>query len=1092
LSFLQRRTKRFTRSRTSLGPAVILLGLLGGSIAFPSPTAAHPISFTAVDIDQTVLNASGVSTGDIDGDGDLDIATSSPGDDTIAWYENTNGDGSSWTFDEVATSAANASSVEIGDLDGDGELDLVSSSSADDTIAWYENTNGDGSAWTPADINTNANGANSVALGDLDGDGDLDIASSSLLDDTIAWYNNTAGNASAWTPTNISTTQDGASSVVAADFDGDGDLDLASASSISNDVVWFANTAGNASTWTPNNIDLTANGALALAVGDLDGDGDMDLAAALLTADDIVWYRNDASGATWVGADISTTANGATSVTVADMDSDGDLDVASSTQADDPTSWHENTAGNATAWTSVDVQTGGAQAQDVTAGDLDSDGDQDLVSAKGGVDDTITWFESDLPARSLPSWEPNPIHTGAVPAHPTPLDIDNDGDMDLATAQMDELGVAIHENTAGNGSTWSVVRVPAGDDPYALAAGDLDGDGDTDLVTGAISSDEIFFLRNDGGAGPTWTATKIADANFARGLTVADLDGDGDLDLASANYGDNEVVWYENNNGDASSWTPADVQTGFSGAITVGHGDLDRDGDIDLLAASLSGAVIRWYENVNGDGTSWTGTNLSSTPLGPVWLEVADLDGDGDLDVAGSNSGAAVGNTGRVSWYENTAGDASSWTRTDLQELGDYVDSVTVGDLDSDGDLDMAAASLESETIGFYENISGNGNVWVMRTVADDVDGAGYVAAVDINRDGELDLVSASGGGQATQWFEALPSVTALDASAEEGELVSVEVTAGRIHEDVDFEFTAYPGTASGGEDFTQVTDLPVDIPAFTTSTTIDVATADGDVDEPDEFFYSLISNPINAGLTPGKGLNENPALGNILDDDPTPGVSIDNVTVTEKNTSDVVAEFTLTLTNPSQSEITLTAKTTQDSATKGDDYTHKNKELSIPAGTLSKTFEVSVVGDKIDEDKEKFFVDLSSPVNAVLDDAQGKGTIEDNDDKSKLSIKNVKKDEGDKKTKKFTFDVKLNRASGKTIEVDWKTVTKSAKSPKDYKANDGTLKFKPGVTKKEVTVTVKGDKTDEGKETFQVKLSNPTAATIDDGKGTGTIKNDD
>lgn len=75
---------------------------------------------------------------------------------------------------------------------------------------------------------------------------------------------------------------------------------------------------------------------------------------------------------------------------------------------------------------------------------------------------------------------------------------------------------------------------------------------------------------------------------------------------------------------------------------------------------------------------------------------------------------------------------------------------------------------------------------------------------------------------------------------------------------------------------------------------------------------------------------------------------------------------------------------------------------------------------------------------------------------------------------------------------MEWKAKEKSAKAPSDYIFDKGNLTFKPGVTKKEVVVKVKGDKKDEGKETFNVKLSGPVKATIDDGKGKGTIRNDD
>ena len=74
------------------------------------------------------------------------------------------------------------------DVDGDGDVDVLSASSVDDKIAWYENTNGDGTSWTTHVITTAADGALSVFAIDVDGDGDVDVLSASWYDDKIAWY----------------------------------------------------------------------------------------------------------------------------------------------------------------------------------------------------------------------------------------------------------------------------------------------------------------------------------------------------------------------------------------------------------------------------------------------------------------------------------------------------------------------------------------------------------------------------------------------------------------------------------------------------------------------------------------------------------------------------------------------------------------------------------------------------------------------------------------------------------------------------------------------------------------------------------------
>ena len=156
-------------------------------------------SWAAADIDTNADGATSVHVADMDGDGDLDIVSSSFGDDTIAWYENDGAADPSWTAADIATSADGANWVYVADMDGDGDLDIVSASERDDTIAWYENDGAANPSWTAADIATSADGATSVHVADMDGDGDLDIVSSSYFDDTIAWYEETG--TGTWTNT---------------------------------------------------------------------------------------------------------------------------------------------------------------------------------------------------------------------------------------------------------------------------------------------------------------------------------------------------------------------------------------------------------------------------------------------------------------------------------------------------------------------------------------------------------------------------------------------------------------------------------------------------------------------------------------------------------------------------------------------------------------------------------------------------------------------------------------------------------------------------------------------------------------------------
>ena len=101
-----------------------------------------------------------------------------------------------FAYASIANTADEASDIQVADVDGDGDLDIISASEADDTIAWYINDGAKDPMWTAVDIATTADGAMNVDVGDIDGDGDLDIVSASIYDNTIAWYENqgAAGN----------------------------------------------------------------------------------------------------------------------------------------------------------------------------------------------------------------------------------------------------------------------------------------------------------------------------------------------------------------------------------------------------------------------------------------------------------------------------------------------------------------------------------------------------------------------------------------------------------------------------------------------------------------------------------------------------------------------------------------------------------------------------------------------------------------------------------------------------------------------------------------------------------------------------------
>ena len=193
---------------------------------------------------------------------------------------------------------------------------------------------------------------------------------------------------------------------------------------------------------------------------------------------------------------------------------------------------------------------------------------------------------------------------------------------------------------------------------------------------------------------------------------------------------------------------------------------------------------------------------------------------------------------------------------------------------------------------------------------------------------------------------------------------------------------------------------------------------------------------------------------------------------------------------------MTVNYATANGTATLGSDYTSASGSLSFSPGTTSRTISVAVLGDVFDEVNETYVVNLSDAVNASIADAQGIGTIMDNDATPSLTINDVSLPEGNAGTTPFTFTVTLSAASGRSVTVGYTTVNGTATAgttgSADYVATSGTLTFSPGTTTRSIAVSVRGNTTVEPNETYRVSLRSASAATIQDNSGQGTILNDD
>ena len=293
--------------------------------------------------------------------------------------------------------------------------------------------------------------------------------------------------------------------------------------------------------------------------------------------------------------------------------------------------------------------------------------------------------------------------------------------------------------------------------------------------------------------------------------------------------------------------------------------------------------------------------------------------------------------------------------------------------------------------------------------------------------------------------------------------------------------------TAAAGADF-KAAEGELRIIAGETSAVVTVATVDDRLDEDAERLRLVLSDPAGAVLADGE------AAGVIIDNDPVPGLSVDDPEATENGDGTPIT-FTVRLSEASGRNVTVSYSTADGTAKKDDDYiAASDEEVTIPAGSDTGAVPVTLVDDDVAEEVERFQLVLSGPSNAGLDDGLGVGRILDDDGPIQILVDDpepVQEAEG----ASVTFTVRLSRASpdDEEVTVTYATEDATATAGGDYTAATNSLIFAAGDTEKTVTIMLVNDDDAEDVETFRLRLSSPsTNAELGDDSAVAVIRDDD
>lgn len=632
---------------------------------------------------------------DVDGDGDLDIIVpDGESGDNLLWFENPrpNGDaadGRQWKRHVIGSIGGWGKDVIPADYDGDGRLDVATRNNSRAMIFFQTASN----VWEPMAFEGADVGHEGMAGGDIDQDGNADVVVHG------AWLRNpgggTARSPSAWKQYRIGDAHPDFKALV-VDINGDGHMDVIYSSSEGvADVNWWTPVNGDPTgLWKSHTVIRQLERAHTLQAADIDLDGDLDLVVGQMhtssAAEISVFYNIGGSATKWSRQVIG--KGGLHNGVVADIGNDGDFDIYGANWTGNPPVrlWENmlDRAGPLSRWTYKQVTAKHAQTFGLAFGDIDGDGRRDIISGR-------YWYRN--PGEELMGdWKqvafPEGMHACLV------VDVDGDGRPDVI-AQKDEGDIGVYWLKA-DGPTWKAVRI--GSVPRASHSLGAQGYLAAPLSKGQkpavfISSGKgiYYFDIPENPTAGNWPRVHMSANPSDEGLAVGDIDGDGLADVAATTGDSKRVEWYRNPGNHEDNWQAFFVGN-FANAVypdRTSLADLNGDGRLDIIVTEEngadSGAKTYWWQNpADPTRPDWS-AHLVTTQATTNSMDVADMDGDGDLDLI---LGEHRGQKRLTIWVNDGTGHFSEHLVDSGKES--HLGARAV-DLDGDGDLDIVSIAWD-------------------------------------------------------------------------------------------------------------------------------------------------------------------------------------------------------------------------------------------------------------------------------------------------------------------------------------------------------------------------------------------------------------
>jgi hypothetical protein len=617
--------------------------------------------------------------GDLNLDGALDVVVTEPdpADPAVRLFFG-NGSGafpSSGTY----LTGLNSACIDLGDVNGDGRLDLVQGDTVFSTVSVLSG-DGLGGLSLPVGYAVGAS-ASSLDLGDLDADGDLDLVVTDDLSSDVVCARNTGG---ALVAAGSFTTDVDASSVRVFDIDADGDADAVIGAAVGDHLV-VARLGGTlpVSIQQLASVPTGASGPDRFAAGDLNGDARLDLVAEHAFGTTVAVLLATSPGV-FGAPTLVPVVQSPTGIVLGDYDGDARADIATLGYATSTLRITRGLGGGAFEFSApLSSPTSGTYPFGLALGDLDGDARLDAVVASyTGSHAAVLLGDgagSFAPSVSYPQ--------GAVCTGVAITDLNQDGRCDVLVADeaggpnLDRLGILLG---VGGGLLQQAGFAPTGKFPYGVVAADFSGDGRIDAASADIGAGTVSLLAGDGAGG---LGAPLAHAlnMLPRCIATADMNLDGRPDVVVRGQGTGDLaVLLGAPAGGFVAATSYNVPDSFNQSQGLALGDLNEDGWPDVATThSLTGSGLAL---LYGQGAGALGAVVTVTGPGvPVGVAIGDVDADGVPDLVANHASALL------SWWRGNG--SGSFLPARLFQSAPGGEEIALGDVDADGRLDAVVSA---------------------------------------------------------------------------------------------------------------------------------------------------------------------------------------------------------------------------------------------------------------------------------------------------------------------------------------------------------------------------------------------------------------